>query len=137
VRFGFLIWINRRFQTPVSEMEQKIGSKVKNTHVKNYCQLPETSLGEEKNNMHYQRRNYPIYKTTGKTILSPIISTLISDLQTNILMEGNGIEDFLSLLISANPNMSFMATNFGPHIRLYGETYWDEQIATQRSNSPQ
>jgi hypothetical protein len=79
----------------------------------------------------------PTYKTTEKNLLSPIPPTLTSLLQPNILMEGNCVEDFLSLLISANPNMSFMATHFGPHIGQYGETYWDEKIATQRSNSPQ
>jgi hypothetical protein len=47
-------------------------------------------------------------------------------------MEGNNIENVLSLLISANPNISFMATHFGQHIRQYGEKYWEEQIETRR-----
>jgi hypothetical protein len=88
-------------------------------------------------NVHYQRKKSPIHKTAEKKLLSPIPSTLTSLLQPNILMEGNDIDNFLSLLFSTNPNMYLMATHFGPHIRQYGETYWDEQMATRRSNSPQ
>jgi hypothetical protein len=84
-----------------------------------------------------KEKKSPIYKTAEKKLLSPISSTLTSLLQPNILMEGNDIDNFLSLLFLANSNMSLMATHFGPHIRKYGETYWDEQKATRRSNSPQ
>jgi hypothetical protein len=58
-------------------------------------------------------------------------------LQPNILMEGLEIEDFMSLLVAKKTYMSFMATHVGPNIRKYGETYLDNQISTQKSNSPQ
>jgi hypothetical protein len=46
-------------------------------------------------------------------------------------MEGHDIEDFLSLLVGTNPNMSFMASHVGQNIEQYGETYWNGQIATK------
>jgi hypothetical protein len=116
--------------------------KIENTQVKNYCQLSETSLGGGRGGgQQYtlpKKRFSHIQNYRGKTLLSPRVpSTLTSLLQPNILMEGNDIEDFWSLLISANPNMSFMAIHPSPYIRQYGETQWDEHIATQISNSPQ
>jgi hypothetical protein len=96
--------------------------EMKDTHSKNWCRLSETSLEEKTYVYTTNKKSSPIHKTAEKTLLSPIPSTLTSLLQPNKLMEGNDIEDFLSLLISTNPNMSFMATHLGPHLRQYGET---------------
>jgi hypothetical protein len=119
-------------------MKLKNGSKIENTCDKNYCQLSETNLGGKQHNIHYQRQN--IFHTQTYRInilLSTIQSSITSLLQPNMLMEGHTIEDCLSLLVRTNPNMSFVASYFGLNIRLYGETYWNTQITTQRSNSTQ
>jgi hypothetical protein len=129
VRLRLHIWINRRkkqntFQTPVSETEYKFARKSK-IHMSRIIFSYQEQVLETKNICTLPKKKSLIHKTTKKDFSSPIPSTLTSLLQPNKWKEGrkegNCIEDFLSFLVTTNPNMSFMATYFGPNIRQYGE----------------
>jgi hypothetical protein len=55
------------------------------------------------------------------TLLSPIPRNLKELLNTNELMTGAQIEEFMSHLVSSNTNMSFMGTEFGSGLLHHGQ----------------
>jgi hypothetical protein len=112
----------------VSDSSVRKGIKKLLKNQKYTCQellsvIRDKSWKRKNNNIHYQRKNLPHTKLQKKTLLSTIPLTLASLLQPNIMMEGHDIEDFVSLLIATNANMSFITSHFDPNSRQYEETY--------------
>jgi hypothetical protein len=98
-----------------------------------------------RNNKWIHRKKYTVPETSKipltrkhkRTLLSPIQRNLTALLNTNTLMTGAQIEEFLSHLVNLNRNMSFMVTDFGPILQHEGQLYWDYIMGTEHLNYAQ
>ena len=76
----------------------------------------------------------PLTRKQKDTLLSPIPRNITTLLTQNVLMSGDLIEEFLSLLVASNPNTSFMGTDFGPRLQDQGQLYWEHLVKTKHGN---